>query len=206
MQIRDNSITSLFWRPRHRYVDSYDQMRARVTLVYAAFSFLGSLLVLVISALLPRTGELPTDIFLGAILFGVVPSLLLIAFVHLGYLRPAILITYLLFLGIGAAGLRDGVASSVLLGLALPTIYGALMWQGRGIFVGFVVEAVMVIGAAILQSRQLIVPSVAFPTDQITAQAFLDLVLLIALGFISGVAASELRRAFRIAGNLVAQL
>ena len=64
----------------------------------------------------------------------------------------------------------------------------------------------MVIGAAILQSRQNIVPSVAFPADQITAQAFLDLVLLVALGFISGVAASELRRAFRIAGNLVAQL
>src|SRR5258708_4374687 len=206
MQAQNNSVVSLLIRPRYHYADSFDQMRARVVLAYATFSFFGSILVSLSIGLLAWASGSLSPVLLGAILLSILPAVLPMVLVHTGRLRLAALVTYVLFLALSAIGLREGIASSLLLILALPMIFGAFIWQGRGILFSFLIEGAMIVIVAILQFQQLLVPAQPFPMEQILTQTLLDLAVLVAIGFVSGAAAGELRQALRYAGNLVAQL
>src|SRR5258708_26254908 len=148
MRAQNNCLVSLFVRPRYHYADSFDQMRARVVLACATFSFIGSVLVFMTIALLAWAGGNLNLVIVGPILLITLPAVLPMLLVHTGHLRLAALVMYFLFLGIGAISLRAGIASSLLLSLALPMIFGAFIWQGRGILFGFIIEALMIVGVA----------------------------------------------------------
>src|SRR5437868_4462394 len=109
------SILNTLFNPRYRYADSFDQMRARITLFYPVFAMIGSVLTLIGALAIPQNDPHRYGIISGALLIGILPQILVIALVHVGQLRIATLITYIFLLGASFAALGDGVSSSTLM-------------------------------------------------------------------------------------------
>src|SRR5258708_4217794 len=200
------SILNTLFIPRYRYADSFDQMRARITLFYAVFAIIGSVLTLIGALAIPQNDPRRFAIIAGAILIGILPQILVIALIHLGQLRIATLITFVFLLVASYAALGDGVSSSTLMTLVLPMLYASLIWRGRGTLVTLLLQAVGILTVGVLQSRHILEGLQPLSTEVIVEQVLIDLALLAGIGIVSGAAASELRRALHYTSRLVSQL
>ncbi len=204
MQPVINPIARIFFSSRHRYADSYDQMRARVVLLFSLFIIIADILIILISFTLPRQSNLASGLLIGAIVVGLIPQIVVVALVHSGRLRTAALATYVLLTIAALSAAQDGVTSNLLLMLPIPMMYASLVWQWRGALVTLVVQSLMILFIATSQSQGNLGPTL--PIEQIRIHTFLDLVLVVAVGFISGASSYELRRALRYASRLITQL
>ncbi|MEP7288908.1 MAG: GAF domain-containing protein [Chloroflexota bacterium] len=201
-----SSIISLLYSPRYRYTDAFDQMRARVTLIYALFSVVGSLLVIISALVTPLVPMFSTGTLLSAAVVGILPGIAIMALVHLGHLRFATFITYAMLMLSALGALNSGVASNLVIVLSLSMLYASLIWQWRGTIITAILQGLMILTAAALQIQGIVVPSRLIPVDQIPLQTLLDLVFIVAIGIMSGASSEELRRALRYTTRLVAQL
>src|SRR5258708_38320136 len=104
MQAQNNSVVSLLIRPRYHYADSFDQMRARVVLAYATFSFFGSILVSLSIGLFAWGSGSPSLVLVGGVLLSNLPPVLPMVLVHPGRLALAGLVSDFLFLGLRSIG------------------------------------------------------------------------------------------------------
>ncbi|HLY28555.1 MAG TPA: GAF domain-containing protein [Aggregatilineales bacterium] len=201
MQTRNLSLISLAFTPRHRYADSLDDMRARVTLAYAVFLLLGAAFAVVGGLVILGTRPQGQGVALSALASAIIP-LIVVGLVHVGRLRVAEGLLYAVLTVIALIGVRNGVADNNVLLLSLSMLYAGLVWQWRGTLLTMVIQIVLIAVAATLQLRA---PG-GLDSATISLNVFVDLALIIGIGLIVGGAASELKRALLYSSRIAAQL
>ncbi len=188
-------IYNVLLAPRHHYSDQYDQIRARVTLIFGAFIAASAVLSLVGIFVAQGTSSINTTVVgsLAALFF----CLVAISFVQNGQVHIAALMFTLLLGAVSVAVMVDGVGSSYLVLLVLLTLYTSLIWQWRGVIPVSLLQVVLIIGTAILQYRGVITPAISLAQQQIAPQAVQLLVILLLISIVSGASAFELQAALR---------
>src|SRR5262249_51216497 len=147
-----------------------------------------------------------SGVMAGALTIGVFPPVIIMIMVHTGYLRPVVLLTYLFFLGSAFVGLGDGVASNTMMMLTLSLLFSGLVGERGGAVFFLVLETIMIVVAAALQSRGIIAQAHPLSANELSIRTLLDIAMLCSVAFVSIIAAGELRRALSYGARLIAQL
>ncbi len=184
--------------PRHRYADSNDQMRARVTLLFSLLFILINVLTLLgLVVLSARSDTQFNNASLAGALVSLVFQVVLIGLVHYGYLRPATVILFLFLLGSAAATLIQGINSSFVLALALPILYASLLWFWRGTVISALLSTIILASAALLQLRGQLPQAAPLAPERAPIQVVVTLLILFTVSAMCGAFAYELQRALR---------
>jgi len=192
--------------PRYRYTDSYNQLKARVTLLYSAvigvFSFL---VILGLAFSRQQDTFVNTGLFLSFLILlfqGVITFL-----VQSGQLRVG---TFLLFAMLTAAGIfavwSSGIDSSLILTLVVPLMYGAFIFPWNNVAVIGVAEAVLVIVVGFLEARGQLPGVVASDNAHLAPYTLLATVTLSGATLLASAFSYELARVFRSGGRTITQL
>jgi len=142
MQAANRSILSLLFTPRYQYPDTFNQMRARVTLAFAVFIELADVLIILSALIASSTPSLTQNAILGAVFGGSLPFAIVIFLIHTGRLRIATYLTALMLTIGSIASFSQGVGSNLILAVALSMLYISLIWQWRGTLVATIIHAV----------------------------------------------------------------
>jgi GAF domain-containing protein len=204
--MQSNSWFNLLLTPRRRYSTGIDQVRARVTLAFALFMIGSSVIIGLVTLPYVSATGLANSITVGAFTIGVLPPIIIIILTHMGYLRPAVILMYIGLLGAAVAGLNDGVATNLMLMLAIPMLYAALVWERRGAVFTLCVELVLILIVAMLQAKGAIAAGRPISPNELSIRTLISVALILSVAFISIITAGELRRALAHVARLVAQL
>ncbi len=200
-------IYNALFVPRHRYPDSYSQMQARVTLLFSTLFVIAILLDLINVIIAASRADLEyNNRIITALVVALLFQLAIVAFVHFGSVRLASGLLFLFLLGASMTALANGIHSGYSLMLALPLIYGSLIWSWRGSVVSTVLVGVSIAVAAVLQYQGRIVLTVPFPAERVPLQTLILLSLLAVTGLMCGAFAYELQRALRHINRLLVRL
>src|SRR5258705_6172280 len=93
MQPANSSILSLLFTPRHHYADTFNQMRARVTLLFALFIEVADVLIILTVLVASVLPSLTRNAIIGAFFVGMLPFAIIIFLVHTGRLQIAMIAT-----------------------------------------------------------------------------------------------------------------
>jgi GAF domain-containing protein len=192
--------------PRYRYSDVFDIVRARVTILYAFFSIIASLLCSVVGIALQGQPINATALIFVPLIVVTLPSIGLLYLINKGFLRIATIITYVSLLAAAAVSVVGGNNTSSVIVLALPLLYAGLVWQWRGTLLTLAIELIMVTVGFFIELNKIDAGTSTETTASLAFHAVVIIVVMLSSGMLSGMASSELRRSLRYTTRLVTQL
>ncbi|MCS6871359.1 MAG: GAF domain-containing protein [Anaerolineae bacterium] len=194
--------------PRFRYANNFDQLRARVTLLFSALLATAALITFVAILSLGYRAASASGVLTSLLVIFFV-QLIVISLVHAGQLRAATLTSsaFLLVLAVTVLFL-SGVGASSLLLLVIPLLYNSLVWSWSAVLWLTGLEIVLVALVGSLQSSQAlpVVEFVRVAPEDVSAQTLIVQSILGGIGALCAMYAYELRRSLQTANRLLAQL
>jgi GAF domain-containing protein len=205
MQYVIDAIYHALLVPRFRYPDGLSQVRARVTLAFSLLLMVSSTFGLLGLLMQSTRGELSNIVFIGstAALLG---QFAVLGLVHAGAIQAAMAVFFVSALGSAVGLYLEGASALYLLVFALPLLYASLCWFLRGALLTTLFEAAVVVAVNRFQaSGALAVPN-RIAGEQLSLQALLMVIAILAMGSASGVFSYELRRAMQHVNRLLIRL
>ena len=195
MQNAIRLLNEALFIPRHHYADRLDQVRARITMFLCVFVIITTTL-LTLGLIVSQRDNLPLD-FLTLNLVALLVGFLTYFLVSSGRLRIAGLI---IFGGLLVSAVPTSSLNFSILTLALPLLYGILMYRWSGLAFTLVIE----VAAILINLNQQILNGNPYP--QLATSALTTIAILVVLAAFAQTIILEFQNSIKLINRLLTQL